>query len=543
MDRLRTLPQALHDAAQSGEGYTFITRGVCERHEYADIEQTALRVAGALRETGLKRGDLVALMMTDAEGFLTALFGASLAGLVPAPLAPPAMTGEPAKQFELTAGVLRAARARAVVTDSSLVMGLSAVRAACPDLEFVLSRENLDRAPLDGAWSPRLDDVALVQFTSGSTSSPKGVALSHQNLAANIEAINGAAGLATTSADSAVSWLPLFHDMGLVGMALGPLYAGRPAILMTPQAFIKRPAEWLKAISRFRATVSFAPNFAYDLTLRRVRESDLEGLDLSCWRVAGCGAETVHAPTLAAFADRFAAVGFRATSFLPSYGLAEHVLAVTLPPRNRKPRVEQASSGGFVSCGRPLPGHHLRIVKEDGQEAPEGEIGEITLAGPSVMLGYFGDVPTTVSTIRHGWLHTGDLGFLSGGELFVCGRAKELIIASGRKHHPQDLEWAVDGVDGVRRGHVVAFGIPQPGAPDRVVLVVEVNAHAPLETLAASIRRRISDALGLYVDEVIPVPSGAIGRTTSGKLRRAAARDEYLRAGYDRSPARAGHPF
>ena len=529
MDRLRTLPEALDDAARSSEGYTFVARGVEVPRSYADIQHTSFRVARALREAGLQPGDLVALIINDAEPFLTALFGASLAGLVPASVAPPTVTGELSRYFELTAGILRAARARAVIASAPLVSGIEAVRASCPDLTLVLSRDELDAPPLEPGTPPSLDDLAFVQFTSGSTSAPRGVALSHRNLAANIEAINGPAGLATTSEDSAVSWLPLYHDMGLVGMALGPLYAARPAVLLTPQTFIKRPAEWLKAISRYRATVSFAPNFAYDLAVRRVRDSDLDGLDLSCWRVAGCGAEPVHAPTLAAFADRFARVGFRATGFLPCYGLAEHVLAATLPPRNRPVRLEHTSSLSLVSCGRALPGHEIRVIGEDGREAATGEIGEILLAGPSVMLGYYRDEQSTVQTIRNGWLYTGDLGFLSDGELFVCGRAKEIIIVNGRKYHPQDLEWAVDDIDGVRRGHVVAFGDTQPGASDRVVLVVETNKTAAVLTLAETIRRRISDGFGLYVDEIVAVPSGTIGRTTSGKVQRAATKALYQR--------------
>ena len=524
---LRTLPEALDRAARSREGYVFVTGGVEVRRSYADIQHTSFRVARALREAGLTRGDLVALMITDAEQFLTALFGASIAGLVPASVAPPTVTGEPSRSFELTAGILRAARARAVIASAALVAGCEGMRASCPDLRLVLSRDGLDARPLESQALPSLDDIAFVQFTSGSTSAPIGVALSHRNLCANIGAINGPAGLATTSEDSAVSWLPLHHDMGLVGMALGPLYSARPAVLLTPQAFIKRPAEWLKAISRYRATVSFAPNFAYDLAVRRIRDSDLEGLDLSSWRVAGCGAEPIHAATLSAFADRFAGVGFRATSFLPCYGLAEHVLAATLPPRHRALRVEHTSSVTLVSCGRALPGHEMRVVREDGCEAREREIGEITLAGPSVMLGYYRDDESTAETIRNGWLHTGDLGYLSDGELFVCSRAKDIIIVNGRKYHPQDLEWAVDDVAGVRRGRVVAFGTSEQGAGDRVVMVVETSGAASSGTLAETIRRRISEAFGLYVDEVVSVASGAIGRTTSGKMQRAATKARY----------------
>jgi fatty-acyl-CoA synthase len=529
---LRTLPEALDEAARSNEGYVFVTGGVEVRRSYADIRHTSLRVARALRDRGLKRGDLVALVINDAEPFLTALFGASIAGLVPASVAPPAVTGEPSRYFEITARILRAASARAVVAGAALVAGFEGVRAAAPELTLVLSRDDLDAPPLEPERLPALDDVAFVQFTSGSSSAPKGVALSHRNVCANIDAINGPAGLATTSEDSAVSWLPLYHDMGLVGMALGPVYSSRPVVLLAPQAFIKRPADWLKAMSRYRATVSFAPNFGYDLAVRRIRDGDLQGLDLSRWRIAGCGAEPIHAPTLAAFADRFAGVGFRATSFLPCYGLAEHVLAAALAPRGRGLRVEQTPAvagrpASIVGCGRALPGHNVRVVREDGCEARDREIGEITLAGPSVMLGYYRDDESTAETIRNGWLHTGDLGYLSGGELFVCGRAKDIIIVNGRKYHPQDLEWAVDDVAGVRRGRVVAFGTSEQGARDRVVIVVETSGGASSETIAETVRRRISDGFGLYVDEVVSVPGGTIGRTTSGKLQRAATKALY----------------
>jgi fatty-acyl-CoA synthase len=369
--------------------------------------------------------------------------------------------------------------------------------------------------------------------------------LSHRNLSANVDAINGPAGLGTGAEDSAVSWLPLYHDMGLVGMALGPLFSSRPGVLLTPQAFVKPPADWLKAISRYRATVSFAPNFAYELSVRRVKDRDLEGLDLSSWRVAGCGAEPIHAPTLTAFAERFAAAGFRSTSFLPCYGLAEHVLAATFPGRNRGLRVDRLSADELteqgravpaspdgpavelISCGRALPGHQIRIVGESGDPVKEREVGEITLSGPSVMLGYYKQDALTAQTIRDGWLRTGDLGYLSGGELFVCGRAKDIIIVNGRKYHPQDLEWAVDALAGVRRGRVVAFGATEFGQADRVVIVVEPSGTVSSEVLVETIRREIRDLFGLYVADVAVVRSGTVARTTSGKVQRAATKARY----------------
>ena len=259
-----------------------------------------------------------------------------------------------------------------------------------------------------------------------------------------------------TAADIGVSWLPLQHDMGLVGMSLGPLYGARPVILMPPEMFVRRPVEWLRAITRYRATVSFAPNFGYDLCVRRLK--NLDGLDLSSWRVAGCGAEPINAQTLTAFAEKFGPAGFRASCFVPSYGLAEHVLAATIGVREREPRVDvvsaEALSNGstaapvdpdgdavirLVSCGRPLSGHALRIVRDNDSPAHEREVGEIALAGPSVMVGYYKDPESTARAVRDGWLHTGDLGYLSDGELFVCGRLKDLIVINGRKYHPQDL--------------------------------------------------------------------------------------------------------
>jgi fatty-acyl-CoA synthase len=565
MPDFRTLPDALSDAASSEEGYVFVVGGDEVRRSYADIRRAALDVAQSLSESGLEPGDLVAIVINDAEQFLTAFLGVSVAGMIPASLYPPSTTSELSAYLELTIGIVRSSAARGVITTSALKALFDDLAPSCPALSVVLAREALGVPPISGSGAGHqrgaarvgIDDIAFVQFTSGSTSSPKGVALSHRSLSANIAAISGPHGLNAREGDIAVSWLPLFHDMGLVGIALGALYSVRPAVIMTPHAFVKRPAEWLRTITRHRATISFAPNFAYDLCVRRVKDRDLEGLDLSAWRVAGCGAEPIHAPTLAAFAEKFAPVGFRASSFVASYGLAEHVVAATFAPLNRLPRVEQVDAADLTSrrvarpssrgttvavvgCGVPLPDHEIRIIGEDGGEASEREVGEITLRGPSVMLGYYKDDALSAQTIRDGWLHTGDLGYFAGGELFVCGRVKDIIIANGRKYHPQDLEWAVDQLAGVRRGRVVAFGAVQPGGPDRVVLVVEPNGTVATEPLTEAIRRSIGDLCGLYVDDVVFVPSGMIGRTTSGKVQRAATKARFERGELSALPDRAG---
>jgi fatty-acyl-CoA synthase len=528
MPALRTLPETLAEAARTRHGITFLDRGRQEVRSYAEVLASAQRVAAALRAAGVRRGDLVALILPDAEEFLTALFGASIAGVVPALVYPPLTTVDLPQYLNATARVLRAAGARAIVTDRSLAAGFDTVRASCPELDLVLARETLD-APADDHPAVALDDIAFVQFTSGSTSAPKGVTLSHRNVAANVMAVNGPGGLGTNENDVAVSWLPLYHDMGLVGMLFGALYSGCPAVLMPPHAFVKRPLDWLRAISRHRGTISFSPTFGYELCARRVKDRDLADLDLSSWRVAGCGAEPIHAPTLTAFAGKFAACGFRSGSLLPSYGLAEHVVAATLAPLGRAPRVRRIGSDDLVGCGQALVDHKIRIVDENGEPVPHGGIGEIELAGPSVMLGYYRQDMLTAETIRDGWLHTGDLGCLSEGELYVCGRVKDVIIANGRKFHPQDLEWAVDDIDGLRRGHVVAFGTSESGRADRVVVLVEPKGTASADVLADAIRRRIGDLFGLYVDEVACAPSGTITRTTSGKLQRGAAKARYER--------------
>ena len=571
MARPRTLIQALGAAARAGTGYRFITAphgdlesgirregvpGVGIRGEgpsgvrdvartYEEVQRTAFQVARSLREAGLRRGDLVAIVLPDAEAFLTTLFGASMACLIPASLYPPSPTSDLRRYFELTANTMRGASARAVVTTALLAPHFELLRATCPSLSLVLVREALDAPVSEPETMPSLDDIAFVQFTSGSTSTPKGVVLTHRNVCENVDAMNGPSGLATGGSDVAVSWLPLNHDMGLVGMALGPLYSARPGIFMPPQLFVRRPAEWLRTMTRYGGTISFAPNFAFDLCVRRLKDRDLVGLDLSAWRVAGCGSEPIHASTLAAFARKFAAVGFRETSLFPSYGLAEYVLAATFPPRGRRPRTDVVSSTDLherriatparsddstvtlVSCGRPFPGHRMRIVDDAGRPLPERQVGEIVLAGPSVMVGYYRQDALTAQTVRDGWLHTGDLGYVSGGELFVCGRAKDIIIVNGRKYHPQDLEWAVDELAGVRRGRVVAFGASELGRADRVVIVVEPNGTVPPDTLTETIRRQVGDVFGLYVDEIALVPSGTVGRTTSGKVQRAATRARY----------------
>jgi acyl-CoA synthetase (AMP-forming)/AMP-acid ligase II len=545
MTSLRTLHQAFDQAAATASGYWFTTHESERWRSYAALRDSSLQLARSLRDAGFRRGDLVALLLPDAEQFLVALLGTSYSGATPASLAPPATTVGLPRYVERTLAILRSSEARAVVTTrriaAELVTALAAARSAFAHQPMVLIVDDLDATAIEPDLAPSLDEVALVQFTSGSTASPKGVTLTHANIAANIEAFGGPQGIAISGDDIGVSWLPLSHDMGLVGMAFGALYAARPCALLPPQEFVKRPAAWLRAITRYRATVSFAPNFAYELCARRI--GDTAELDLSSWRVAGCGAEPIHADTLAAFAGKFSPAGFRETAFVPCYGLAEHVLAATVSPRERCPRIERVSAGALsegkacragdgepsvalVGCGRSLPGHRLRIVGDAARVLDERMVGEIQLAGPSVMRGYHHEPALNAETIRDGWLCTGDLGFLSEDELFVCGRAKDVVIVHGRKFQSEDLEWAVEHVRGVRPGRAVAFGASGEGS-ERLVVVVERDGTVGPAVLAEAIRREVADVFGLAVDDIVVADSGTIDRTTSGKNQRAAMRSRY----------------
>jgi fatty-acyl-CoA synthase len=533
---------------------------------YEWLLEESLRIAGALRAEGLATGDRVAIVVPEVGGFIRAFFGVSAAGLVPVPLCPPAQAGDIATFTRQSRELLAASRVAAVVVSADIVPllsnkeGPSRPVATC----HVLTIEELANGPAMAApVAVPSSAAALIQFTSGSTAVPKGVVLSHAGLHANLSAITGPAGLAAGPADVGVSWLPLYHDMGLIGALLAGVYARLSLVIMSPVLFLKRPTVWLESISRYGGTISFAPNFAYELCLRRVKPSQIAALDLSRWRVAGCGAEPIRCDTLAAFAERFACAGFRASSFVPSYGLAEHSLAVAFArdgisvdsvdaghlvrdsraipiapmnlvkpanPVNLLPlngHTAPTAPVRLVACGRPFPGHEVRIVDDDGQALPERYVGHIVARGPSVMSGYFEDPVATAEALHDGWLQTGDLGYMADGELFVCGRTKDLIIRHGRKYHPPDLESAIASVDGIRSSGVVVFGINHVEDADEVVAVLEARASSTSSDIVEDVRRRVRETAGLELDQVILTPPGTIPRTTSGKVRRSETRARF----------------
>lgn len=517
---------------------------------YRLLLDAATATARGLVERGLHRGETVALMLPTGADFFYAFIGILLAGGIPVPLYPPFRADQIEEYANRQVAILRKAGARLLVI-SQVVEGLA--RLLKPFVPVLAGITTVDALRTSSAELPNLtlrgDDAALIQFTSGSTSDPKGVLLDHQSILANIRAVGQAAQIRPT--DVGVSWLPLYHDMGLIGSWLCCLYFGIPIAILSPQSFLNRPERWLWAIHYHQATLSAAPNFAYELCVRKIEDRVLEGLDLSSWRIAFNGAEPVSPDTLDRFTQRFAPYGFRRETFFPVYGLAESSVALTFPPIGRAPRVDrimrepferhrrtvpaspsERSPLRFVSCGIPLPGHEVRMVDDDGQEVGERIEGALQFKGPSVMKGYFQDPEATWAVFHDGWWDSGDLAYRAEGEIFITGRRKDVIIKAGRNLSPQEVEEVASEVKGVRKGCVVAFGVTDPRiGTEKLVVVAETREERNdiRERLTAEVVKRIATTIGTPPDVVLIVPPGVVPKTSSGKLRRAACREAYLR--------------
>ncbi len=554
MSPVRTLADALVRAAESGEGrgFRFIKDEKWTEHflSFQQIEAATARLAGGLQALGLRKGDRTALILPDNDQFVLTFLACLRAGVVPVPVYPPTGLGQLSGYLDNTSHIVGKSGALALVTTPVIKQMLGVVKAACPHLQHISTFAAIDEpnqvfAPVD--VSP--DDIAFLQFTSGSTSRPKGVVLTHANLLANIENIAGEGLGADPRQDQGLTWLPLFHDMGLIGFVLTPLVHTIQVTFMSPLQFLKRPAVWLQAMSRFRATITFGPNFAYALCVKRTRPRELEGVDLSRWRVAGCGAEPIRAETLEQFADHFAPLGFRKSAFYPAYGLAESTLAVafsrgvptddvqpsTLWEEGRAvPSDSTRDALRIVNCGKAFKGHEIAIFPLDDElgQNPLGDrqVGEIRLRGPSVSRGYYQEPETTAKAFVNGWFRTGDLGYLVDGDLFICGRQKEVIIVNGRNFYPQDIEWEASQIDGVRKGNVIAFGTHGADRDrESVVLAFETSvtdpdAHAKM---ASDIRARVQERIGITIDDVVVLTAGALPKTSSGKLQRTRTRELY----------------
>jgi acyl-CoA synthetase (AMP-forming)/AMP-acid ligase II len=362
------------------------------------------------------------------------------------------------------------------------------------------------------------------------------VALTHANVMANVAAIDAYLVESGPLRHRGVSWLPLYHDMGLIGCLFLALYHPGPLVLLPPELFLARPALWLRAVARSRATITVAPNFAFGLCAKRVRDEELEGMDLSSLRLVLNGAEPIAPATLRRFSDRFARFGFDERALMPVYGLSEASLAVTFSPQGRKPRIVRREGRELASVGAPVAGVEICVRDQDERELPDGQVGRIHLRGPSVMSGYFENEGATAEAIRDGWLDSGDLGFVDGGELIVSGRAKDVIVLRGANHAPQEFEEALDGLSGARSGCAVAVGIVREGADgEELALLVEVEAGKSLDEDA--VRARVVERTGIRPDLVKLLAPGTLPRTSSGKLRRAEALRQ-LEQGELRAPPR-----
>jgi 1-acyl-sn-glycerol-3-phosphate acyltransferase len=538
--------------------YMHQAEGQVEEVSYGALWTTAAAVAGGLLERGVAPGEPVALMFPTGTDFLRSFLGIQIARAIPVPLYPPVRLDRLEEYLLRQAGILNNAGVRWLVTVREAVPIAHLLRKAVPSLDGVVTPGQLARGVSPARAAPGgSGDPALIQYTSGSTGHPRGVLLTHANLLANIRAI--AAGLALTPNDVGASWLPLYHDMGLIGSWLFCLYHGIPLALMSPLAFLARPERWLWAIHQRRATLSAAPNFAYELCVRRISDDAIEGLDLSSWRCALNGAEPVSPDTLDRFTRRFEPYGFRREALMPVYGLAECAVALCFPPVGRGPVVDRVarapiqllgradpaaphdpSAIRFLSVGTALPEHEVRIVTDRGDPAPERVVGRLLFRGPSAMSGYFrSPEATAVVTRADGWIDSGDLAYHAGGEVYIAGREKDIIIVGGRNYIPQEIEDVAGEVPGIRKGCVAAFGVPLPAlGTEALIVVAETHATSAEDTsrLEGETVARIAAHVGIPPDRVVLVPPGSVPKTSSGKLRRGATRDLYLSGRLGRKP-------
>lgn len=530
---------------------------------YGRLWREARAVAAALQRREIAPGDAVALMLPTCPAFFPCFCGILLAGGVPVPIYPPARPAQLEDHLRRHAAILANAGARLLITAGGIALPAGLLKGQVDCLRGVVLADELlaEGAEPQPQFQPvpaHADDLALLQYTSGSTGNPKGVMLTHAQLLANIHAMAEAAGLGAD--DVFVSWLPLYHDMGLICAWLSSLVYAVPFVVMSPLAFLARPERWLRAIHAYRGTLSGAPNFAYELCLKRIDDAALAGLDLSSWRIAFNGAEPVGPDTVTRFAARFAACGLRPAALAPVYGLAECAVGLAASPGagaridriRRAPFVTagaalpagaetaDADAMRFVACGRPLPGYEIRIVDAAGAELPERHEGRLQFRGPSATAGYYRNPAATAQLIRAGWLDSGDYAYLAGGEVHLTGRAKDVIIKGGRNIYPQEVEAAVGELPGIRKGCVAVFGSADPASGTERLVVAAETRETDAAALAA-LRRRVQETvvalLEMPADDVVLSGGRIVLKTSSGKVRRAASRELYERgAGAETAP-------
>ena len=521
---------------------------------YRQLRDGAAEVGSGLRERGLRAGQTVAIMLPSGFDFFLAFHGTLRAGGIPVPIYPPVRADQIESHCRRQAGVLGNAETVFLIASAETRPVGRLLRGLLPELQDVVSVDDLRTDARSMAAVPRrASDIAFLQYTSGTTGNPKGVVLTHANLLANIRAMEASIE-PDAERDVFVSWLPLYHDMGLIGACLGTLYYGIHLVLMSPLQFIARPQRWLWTIHRHGGTISAGPNFAYDLCAGRIDDELLSGLDLSSWRLACNGAEPVIPRTLRQFEQRFRPFGFRPEAMFPVYGLAESSVGLAFSDPARAPRIDRvqrppfhgegrAIPAGendtdileFVDCGQPLPDHEIRIVDDQDQPLPDRHQGRLQFRGPSCTSGYYRNAEATRALYHGDWLDSGDYAYTVDGAIYPCGRVKDLIIRAGRNIYPYDLEQAVGQIEGVRKNCVAVFSSPDPeSALERLIVMAETRATAGDER--EQLRDRITEAtlelLEMPPDDIALVPPQTVPKTSSGKIRRNDARGIYEQGGH-----------
>jgi fatty-acyl-CoA synthase len=516
-------------------------------YPYRDVLHRAQNAAAALQARGLRRGDRVALILSTSIEFFDSLLGVQLAGGIPAALYPPFRLGKLDEYFTRLRKMLAKIGARFLITEGRIKRLLGPGVVGVQSLEEVLEAKDLQNG--GGRWQPVDVDPAqpaFLQFSSGTTVEPKAVMVTHTNLLANLTMMERCLVYRDESEidNGCVCWLPLYHDMGLVGcLYLGMYYPGT-VTYMGPDTFLARPAIWLRTLSRYKSAISPAPHFAYSLCASKIKDEEMEGVDLSRWRAALNGAEPIESDGIQRFSERFARWGFKPTAMTPVYGLAEAGLGVTFTELDDLPRFTEFSREGLwnggtahpgpgrriVSVGRPLPGVEVTIRDDQEQIAPEGRVGRIWVKGPSITKGYWESPELTANIIHGDWLDTGDLGFFHEGELYIAGRAKDLIIIRGRNYAPQEMEELLLDVEGIRKGCAVAVSTMFESEGEQLIILAERDPRSkrPEAEVVAEVGHRLLKGLSLKPRDVELLDPGTLPRTSSGKLRRSEALRQFL---------------
>lgn len=535
----RIQPQALHITLLEAENQIPISYGM--------LQHEALKIAAQLRRLDLEPGERVALMLPTSADYFYSFFGILYSGCVPVPLYPPARPTQIEEHVRRHRKILANAGARLLITIPEVQPLARLLMSQVPELRKIITTDSLyGQAAEKVVLQHKESDTAFLQYTSGSTGDPKGVILSHANLLANIKAMGRACQV--TSKDIFVSWLPLYHDMGLIGAWLGSLYHGCRLVVMPPLSFLARPERWLHTIDRFGGTLSASPNFGYEICASRLDDDILAGLDLSSWRMAFNGAEPVIPSTLRRFQRHFAPYGFRPEALTPVYGLAESSVGLLFPPPGSGVRIDRVAretfvgSGQampaadqdegaleFVCCGRPLAGHQVRVVDGQSRELPERQEGRLQFKGPSSTSGYFRNGEQTGKLFQGDWLESGDLAYTVAGELYITGRVKDIIIRGGRNIYPHELEDIVGNLAGMRKGCTAVFASTRDSTSEKLVVLAESRQTAAetLQKLRQQVVEATVDLLGVAPDDVVIGRPGTVLKTSSGKIRRSACRQLY----------------